>query len=49
MFKINIIDNRTASLSGVLMVNFEHISHFCLVFQLLILNIYWLTATECEI
>ena len=30
----------------VLIVNFEHISHFCLVFEFLILSIYLLTGTE---
>ena len=35
MFKVN---NKNTSRSGVIIVNFEHISHFFLVFLLLTLN-----------
>ena len=33
MFKMINTDTRTARHSGVFIVNFEHISHFSLVFQ----------------
>ena len=39
MFKMSKTDTRTKSRSSALIVNFEQILHFFLVFQLLILNI----------
>ena len=39
MFKVNSKDTRTTpSRSSIFIVNFEHISHFVLVFLLLTLN-----------
>ena len=38
MFKVNNKDNRTAAMTRVFAVNFEHISHIVLVFPLLSLN-----------
>ena len=46
---MNKTDTRTKSRSSVLIVNFEHTSHFFLVFKLMILNIYLLTGTKREI
>ena len=46
---MNNTDTRKASRSGIFISNFEHISHFFLVFQLMILNIYLLAGSEREI
>ena len=49
MFKMNNTDTRKTSHSGIFISNFEHISHFFLVFQLMILNVYLLAGSEREI
>ena len=49
MFKVNNTDTRKTSRSGIFISNFEHISHFFLAFQLMILNIYSLAESEREI
>ena len=55
MFKMNNTDTRTTSRFDILIVNFifciliVNISHFILVFQLLILSIYLLIGAEREI
>ena len=46
---MNNTDTRKTSRSGIFISNFEHISHFFLVFQLMILNIYLLAGSEREI
>ena len=48
VFKLNNTDTRTSIRFEILIANFEHISNFFLVLQLLILNIYLLTGTERE-
>ena len=49
MFKMNNTDTRKTSRFCIFISNFEHISHFFLVFQLMILNIYLLAGSEREI
>ena len=46
---MNNTDTRKTSRSGIFISNFEHISHFFLVFQAMILNIYLLAGSEREI
>ena len=46
---MNNTDTRKTSRSGIFISNFEHISHFFLEFQSMILNIYLLAGSEREI
>ena len=48
MFKLNNTDTRTTIRFEIFIANFEHISNFFLVLQLLILNIYLLTGLNVK-